>query len=110
MNEHFVLLRDYKSYLQTSQQIFNTWKGKGDTVSELQTLLKAREKTGNIDIYMKKVTPVQVTHIYFSEPSFFKQCSPKYQRSEYDENWVLLLLGLDWSKHFLPEVSAENLL
>lgn len=58
----------------------------------------------------EKITPVQVTHIYFSEPSFLKQCSPKYQRSKYAENWVLLLLGLDWSKHFLPEVSAENLL
>lgn len=74
MNEHFVLLRDYKRYLQTIWQLPNTWKVKGDTVSELLKLLKAREKTRNIDIYMKKVMPVQVTHLYFSAPTFLKQC------------------------------------
>lgn len=66
MNEHLF-------YLEVTRAIYKTHGKESkekETVSEPQKL-KARGKIANLDIYMQNVVFVQVTHIYFSSPSFW---------------------------------------
>ena len=82
MNTLFYLAVTRAIYRSHDKHPAHREERKGDTVSELQKWLKAREKLGNTDICMKKFMSVQVTPIYFSAPSILRQSSLKYQRND----------------------------